>query len=132
MQIRPDILQKIVDLDGKYLIVQRFINGFYRRDDEWETLFISPNVPRKFWDKKITDMSYADVEAFANQEVYSNIHLGNTYPPFQHGMRYGDFINVTPFEGSDAFEFIVECHVNKITDYYKVLELMKLRNEQKK
>ena len=126
MKLRKEILQKFIDESGHYLIGQRFVEGFgaSQGKDEWYAVFVSPNVDRDLWDKKVGELPFDIVENFAEKEILTNIHLGGTYPPFQYGIRYKDFINLEKIT-CNANELIDKCYQEKITDYYKILEVMK-------
>ena len=124
MRIRKDVLQKFIDESGNYLLGERYIEGFGRSKDEWHAVFLSPSVDRDLWDKKIGEMPYDTVEAFAEKEIMTNLHLGGTYPPFQYGIRYRDFISLEKVT-CNANELINKCYQEKIKDYHKVVELMK-------
>jgi hypothetical protein len=120
------ILQKFIDESGNYLIGQRFVEGMgaSRGNDTWEAIFLTPDVKREYWVKDIGKMTYDEVEAFASEELKTIIHLGKNYPPFQYGIRRKDFIALEKVT-CPAMELIVKCYQENISDYYKVLEVMK-------
>lgn len=126
MEIRKDVLQKFIDKGGKYLIGQRYVKGAgsSQGKDEWYTVFISPNIDRELWDKKIGELPYDVVYNFAQKDILTNIHLGGTHPPFQYGIRYGDFIYIEEVT-CDSQELLNRCFQEKRTDYYEVLKIMK-------
>lgn len=125
MRINKDILQQFIDESGNYLIGNRYVEGFgaSRGKDEWYAVFISPNIDRELWDKKIGELPYDTVNNFASKEIMTNLHLGGSYPPFQYGIRYGDFIALKKVD-CNSNELIDICYKEKITDYYKVVEKM--------
>lgn len=124
MEIRKDILQKFIDENGNYLIGQRYIKDWNGNKDEWQTYFISPNIDRELWDKKIGELPFDVVDNFANKDIMTNICLGDIYAPFQYGIRYKDFIHLEKVICKPN-ELINRCYKENITDYYKVLKLMK-------
>lgn len=126
MRLRKEILQKFIDESGNYLLGQRYVEGLgaSQGKNEWYSVFLSPNIDRDLWDKKIGELPYDMVENFADKEILTNIHLGGTYPPFQYGIRYKDFINLEKIT-CNVNELIDKCYQGKITDYYKILEVMK-------
>lgn len=126
MKINKDILQKFIDENGNYLIGQRYVEGMCasKGKDQWYAVFLSPNISRDLWGKKIGELPYDTVEAFAEKDIMTNIHLGGTYPPFQYGIRYKDFISLEKVT-CNANELINKCHQEKITDYYKIIEVMR-------
>lgn len=123
--MEEDILQQFIDSSGKYLIGQKYVKGFGAMDgkDEWYAVFLSPNIDRELWDKKIVDLPYKVVKAFAQKEILTNIYLGDVYPPFQYGVRYKDFTSLREVTCVPN-ELIYKCYKENITDYYKVLEVM--------
>ncbi len=129
MKINKDILQKFIDESGNYLIGNRYVEGMgaSKGKDEWYAVFLSPNIDRNLWDKKIGELPFDTVESFAEKEIMTNIHLGGTYSPFQYGIRYKDFISLEKVT-CDSNELIDVCYKEKITDYYRVLEKMKELN----
>ena len=124
MKIRKDILQKFIDENGNYLLGEKYTDGFGRNKDEWHAVFISPNIDRDLWGKKIGELPYDTVEAFAEKEIMTNLYLGETYPPFQFGIRYRDFISLEKVT-CNPNDLINKCYQEKIKDYHKVVELMK-------
>jgi hypothetical protein len=124
MEIRKDILQKFIDEDGNYLICQRYIEHYGRCENEFQAVFVSPNIDRELWGKKIGELSFDTVYGFAKKAIITNIHLGGTYQPFQHGILYGDFVFAEKLT-CNANRLIHACYEEEITDYYKVLEKMK-------
>lgn len=124
MEIRKEILQKFIEENGEYLIGQRYVKGYRNNDDEWQTFFLSPSVDAKLWNKKIGELPFDIVNDFADKDILTNISLGDLYPPFQYGIRYKDFIALEKVTCKPN-ELINKCYAEKITDYYKVLELMK-------
>lgn len=123
--MKKEILQQFIDQDGSYLIGQRYVKGMGAAEgkDEWYAVFLSPNVGRELWNKKVGELPYDVVEEFANREIMTNIHLGGTYSPFQHGIIYKDFISLRKVE-CNPNELIHRCFTEKLTDYHKILELM--------
>lgn len=126
MKMRKDILQKFIDESGNYLIGKRFVEGMgaAQGKDEWYTVFLSPNVDRELWGKKIGELPYDTVEAFAEKEIMTNVYLGGTHPPFQYGIRHKDFVSIEKVT-CNANDLIHKCYQEKITDYFKVLAAMK-------
>lgn len=120
------ILQKFIDENGNYLIGQRFVKGMgaSRGNDTREAIFLAPDVKREYWVEDIGKMTYDEVEAFASEELKTIIHLGKNYPPFQNGILRKDFITLEKVT-CPAMELIVKCYQENISDYYKVLEVMK-------
>lgn len=125
MKIRKDVLQKFIDESGNYLLGQRYVEGMgaLQGKDEWYAVFLSPNIDRELWGKKVGELPYDTVEAFAEKEIMTNLHLGGTYPPFQYGIRYKDFISLEKVT-CDSNTLINKCYQEKIKDYYKVIEVM--------
>ncbi len=125
MKINKDILQKFIDNSGEYLLVNRYKEGFgaSQGKDEWEAIVMSPNVDRKLWGKKVGEMPFDDVEQFANQDIRSCIHLGNTYSPFQYGIYHKDMIDVFVLKDIKIMDFIFRCYSDNITDFWKAKEL---------
>lgn len=128
--MKEDILQQFIDESGNYLVGQRYVEGMgaSRGKDEWYAVFLSPNIDRDLWDKKILDLPYKVVRDFADKEIMTNIHLGGAYPPFQYGIRHKDFISLRKVT-CNPNELINKCYQEKIRDYYKVLELMEEMTE---
>lgn len=126
MEIRKDILQKLIDEGGSYLLVNRYLEGFgaSKEKGEWQALIISPNIPMKYWDKKIGELPFDMVKELADTDSRSCIHLGKTYSPFQYGVYYKDFIQVEKLD-CPIMELILRCYQEDITDYYKALEIAK-------
>lgn len=131
MNLRTDILQELIDSSGEYLIVNRYLEGAgaSRGKDEWQALFVAPNIPHELLGQKIVDMPYKIVEKFANTDSRSCIHFGKTYSPFQYGIYYKDFIS-TKKVTCKSMDLIVQCYNEDITDYYKVVELMEKLTEK--
>ena len=124
--MNKDILQKFIDEGGNYLIGNRYVEGFgaSRGKDDWYSVFLSPNIDRELWGKKIGELPYDTVEKFANKEIMTNIHLGGIYPPFQYGIRYKDFISLEKVT-CNPNKLIDKCYQEKITDYDMVIEAMR-------
>lgn len=124
--MKKDILQKFIDENGNYLIGQRFVEGMgaSRGNDTWEAIFVAPDVKREYWVEDIGKMTYDEATAFADEELKTIIHLGKNYSPFQYGIRRKEFITLEKVT-CPAMELIVKCYQEDISDYYKVLEIMK-------
>jgi hypothetical protein len=123
--MKEDILQQFIDESGNYLIGQRYVEGMGASEgkDEWYAVFLSPNIDRELWGKKIAELPFRRVMDFADKEIMTNIHLGGTYTPFQYGIKYKDFISLKKIT-CDVNELLFHCYKEKITDYYKILEIM--------
>lgn len=120
-----DILQKLIDNNGEYLLVQRYTKSYNQMsDDTWETLLVSPNIPYELQGKKLVDEPYKVVEKFSDTDARSCIHLGDNYSPFQYGMYYKDFIHAEKID-CKIMELITKCYTENITDYWKVLDVVK-------
>jgi hypothetical protein len=126
MSIRKDILQKFIDEGDDYLIGNRYVEGMgaSRGKDDWYAVFLSANIDRELWGKKIGELPYNTVENFAEKEIMTNLHLGGTYPPFQYGIRYKDFISLEKVT-CNSNELINKCYQENIKDYYEVVKIMK-------
>ena len=126
MRIRKDVLQKLIDEGGSYLLVNRYIEGLgaAQGKDEWQALIISPNIPREYWDKKIGELPFDLVEKLAETDSRTCIHLGKTYSPFQYGIYYKDFIQVEKLD-CPIMELILRCYKEDIKDFHKALEIAK-------
>jgi len=125
--MRKDILQKFIDEGDSYLIGLKhtdFLNG----KSEQYAIFLSPDIDRELWDKKIGELTYNIVENFANKEIITNIYLGREFPPFQRGLRYKDIIILEKVT-CNANELIHKCYTENITDFYKIKELMEELNK---
>lgn len=131
MTFHTDILQDLIDHSGDYLIVNRYIEGVggSRGKDEWQALFISPNVPHELFGQKIVDMPFKVVEKFANTDARSCIHFGKTYSPFQYGILYKDFISAKKVT-CKAMDLILHCYTEDVHDYHKVIEIMEQLTEK--
>ena len=129
--MEEDILQQFIDSSGDYLIGQRYVKGMGASSgkDDWYAVFLSPNIDRELCGKKIVDLPYGVVKDFAEKEIMTNIHLGDTYPPFQYGIKYKDFISLRKIT-CDANKLIHRCYKDKIKDYYKILEVMEEMTEK--
>jgi len=126
MRIHKDVIQKIIEHDGAYLIANRYCEGMgaSRGKDEWYAMFISIPVPMEMYDKRVDDLSFGMVEKFVETEITTCLHLGKSYPPFQYGIRPKDIIAVEKVT-CDSNELIARCYQENIKDYYKVIEIMK-------
>jgi len=124
--MEKDVLQKMIDSNGRYLIANR--RG---SDGDQQAIFIGPNVSREYWVDDIGKLPYDDVQRFAKEELMTIIHLGSEYGPFQYGI-YRDQITQVTEVTCESMKLIVHCYQNKIRDYYKVLEAMKLLTEEEK
>lgn len=124
--MNKDILQKFIDNNADYLIGNRHIKGMGASigQDEWEAVLLAPAVKKEFWGKDIGALPYDDVVSFADEEITTIIHLGDTYSPFQYGIKRKDFVNLE-IVTCKPMDLIVRCHQGKINDYYEVLEVMK-------
>lgn len=123
--MRKEILQQMIENNGEYLVGERYIKAYgssYSKDTR-EAILLSPNIDRKLWNAKIGELPFDLVINFADEEIISTIHLGNEYPPFQFGIKRKDFINLKKVT-CKPMELILKCYTEKITDYYKVLEVM--------
>lgn len=125
MKIKKDVLQQLINNNGEYFIAERFIEGMgaARGKDERKALFISPNIPRELWDKNLHDLAFSAVDTLINTDLLTNIYLGQKYPPFQWGVKYGELINVAKVTCKPN-ELIYKCYIENITDYWKVLTAM--------
>lgn len=125
MKIRKDILQKIIDHSGAYLLVNRYVEGMgaSRGKDEWHAMFVSIPIERELYEQKVDDLKYSQVEKLAEKEIVTCIHLGKSYPPFQWGIRVKDLIDVEKIT-CDSNELINRCYQEDIKDYWKAKEIM--------
>lgn len=124
--MKKEILQKFISENRNYLIGYRYVEGIgaSRGEDTWEAIFLSPNVKREYWVEDIGKMTFDEVTAFADEELQTIIHLGNNYAPFQYGIRRKDFIALEKVT-CRPMDLIAKCYQEDISDYYKVLEVMK-------
>lgn len=123
-KMKKDILQKFIDNNGDYLIGQRYTKGWKHNPDTWETVFLSPTIDRKLLGKKIGELPFDLVEEFNDSEIRENIFAGKSYNPFQWGIKIGHFICLEKVT-CNLNELIHKCYEEDITDYYKVIEVMK-------
>lgn len=131
MKIDKQVLQTLLDSNGEYFVVQRHTSGWKEGSDEWKAVFISPSIPRDLWGAKIGELPYDAVEQFANTDIMTNIYLGSDYPPFQYGLRYCE-LNAATKVTCNPNELIHLCHTQKLSDYYKILEVMAELTEDEK
>lgn len=123
--MNKQILQKFIDNNGEYLLGQRYIKGYgaSHGNDTWEAILLAPNVSREYWTDNIGTLPWDEVEKFANEEIKTIVHLGDTYAPFQYGIRYKDFIELTKVT-CKPMDLVVKCYSENITDYYKIKKIM--------
>ncbi len=123
--MNKDILQKFIQLNGDYVLGNRYQEGMgaNRGNDTWEAIFLSSKVKEKFWVDDIGKLSFDDVEKFADEEIEAVIHLGKTYQPFQYGIRRKDFIQLEKVT-CNPMELIIRCYTEDVKDYYKILKIM--------
>lgn len=119
MKIDTQVLQQIVDNNGNYLVGQR-VDSF----KESYAVFFSPNIEHSLIKAKVEELPYKIVDKFASSDVITNLFLGDYHPPFQWGIRYGEFINVEQVT-CNSWELIIKCHQEKIRDYWEVTKLIK-------
>jgi len=130
--MKKEILQQFIDTgNAGYFIAQRKQSNFGKGTDDYTALFITPEVDRKYWNKKVGEMSFDEVEAFNSEEIKTNLHLGKSYGPFQFGVYRNQIVNMTEVT-CDSWDLIFKCRELKISDYYKVIELMKELTELEK
>ena len=128
--MKKDILQKFIDLNGKYLIGQRLVK--YHRsdvDDDYQTFLLAPDVSREFWVDDIGTIPFNDVKRFSDEEIRTNINLGKEFSPFQYGITRNSFINLKEVT-CKPMELVLKCYKENITDYYKVIEAMESLTHQ--
>ncbi len=119
--MRKEILQKIINHSGDYLLVNRYIkgSGASTGQDTWEAILISPNIPHNLLSSELGLVAYDIVEKFSETDARSCIHLGKSYSPFQYGILYKDFIDVFHLKDVPIMEFVIRCYEENITDFWK-------------
>ena len=130
--MKRNILQKFISNNGEYLIGHRYVKGYGAScgKDNWEAILLAPDVDREYWVDDIGKLSFDKVEKFSKEEIKSIIHLGNNYSPFQYGIKREDFIELIKIT-CKPMDLIVKCYQENISDYYKVIEVMKELTEKK-